>query len=864
MAPPFGTRALADQQNLNAKPKSTKQFELQVDPSQYLIPELVPGLHVDDVRNSDEEEEEEEDPEVIDHTRFGPEVPMMTRRRVEFDAALEAQEAERAERKAHKYKPTKKEELRYESDDSDGDDVLDCEALGPIHIENLRPLEREMYGNSAIRHFKDYNGQRARRFANVKLEYLSRIPPPWPRNNTPLDRAHYFCFQLDLDPLYELMECRNLILCVHSNLKLLGKDRFSILFKDALRPAVVMMQHIEREHIRNFKQNFDNKFLYVISWLNNQDLQSLRCRRQENFQMLYRITQDLTAKCSAFLECYDLGLDPSCTRPETYWRCLVHMLDLGLLSYIGRHVDPIDEQYLGVPKETFAIPGPFALPAPGESQTTGTAFPLESVSDEIARCNEKFQALNPISKFPPVAQVPLPAKIPIVAHELITLRRHPVAYLEEYLGEGNLWIFHLTSSPLPYAPLYLSSDVNALTNTWGSRWSGLHAARFGLGKIVAWFPNTRKPVVLDVEGIEDEEKIEAERLAGEREKKRIELEKKREEEGQKRRQEEGRKKQQEEAKEQVEIEEETGEGWTTVKKKKPAMAKQEPFIPFKATSAPLNTPAGPAKTKPNGKTRAIIRNLAKNQQSTPPASQSIPPEPSMSTSRATSISRTSTSSAVPESSRATTPLAAPNSPEPTQTSHPPIFAKAPKKPKKSKAAINKNLQASKPKPSPIKVAPFPLLTPPSSDSAPSPKTTTTITSHHFSRPSSSSPTTTSENQNQTHGPESGPIPSPTTSETEPPTSPLPPNLPISLPLARSIGFASFGSRPCISDFQIAPIPPNTSTRSECPSLGTSPGGSREGSPDRGMWDDGEGKDDGIGREEEGTAGRWKMVGRKGD
>ena len=49
MAPPFGTRALADQQNLNAKPKSTKQFELQVDPSQYLIPELVPGLHVDDV-----------------------------------------------------------------------------------------------------------------------------------------------------------------------------------------------------------------------------------------------------------------------------------------------------------------------------------------------------------------------------------------------------------------------------------------------------------------------------------------------------------------------------------------------------------------------------------------------------------------------------------------------------------------------------------------------------------------------------------------------------------------------------------------------------------------------------------------------
>lgn len=812
-----GTRLLflADH---GAEPDPTDEEEVEeLDPSKYLIPELL-GLHAEHVDNDDdddnnhdadsgddEETEEIEDPDEVDDTVFGRQLPLMTRRRVEFDAALETQEAERAERNARKYKPTKKEELRYESDDTDEEDVLDPLALGPIHIENLEPQEREMYGNSAIRHYKDYNGQRARRVANVKLEYRPKIPPPWPRNNTPLEKAHYFCLLLDLDPLYELMECRSLMLCVHSNVKQLGKDRFSILFKDALRPAVVMMQHVERDHIRSFKQNFDNNFLNVISWLNNQDMQGLRYRRQETYQKLYNLTRDLTAKCSAFLECYDLNLDPSRTRPETIWRCLVHTLDLGLLSYIGRHVDPIDEKYLGAPRDTFAIPGPFALPAAGEIKSADTA--LDSVPKEMALLNEKFQALNPISRCPPVAKVPLPAKIPTVEHELITLRRHPVAYLEKYLKEEPLWIFHLTSSPLPYAPLYLSADVNTLTNTWGPSWSGLHEATFGMGKIVAWFPSTRKPVVLDVEGIDDDEKKEKEKLAQAKEQRRMELERReRKRQEAKRREEEEKKKQGEEATNQKEAEQDTSDGWTTVTKKKPATWKpDQTSAPAKAAFYAVNPPSGPAtmvKPKLNAKNRANVRNmLSKTQQAAPPSI--------ISTSSATSTSRTDFQSA-----RVTTPLALPKRSEVAQSSHPPILAKAAKKSKKSynsnAAAIK--AEAQKPKPSPIRIAPLPLLTPRTTMAA----TTTQVQTQDQDHPVT--PATNSGHDLQF--PPSSPLPSPL------PTT----DIPISLPLALDIGFKSFGSRPCISDFQIEPIPPSTTSRSECPSLGTSPANSRQGSP----------------------------------
>ena len=826
-----------------AEPDPTDQEE-ELDPSNYLIPELL-GLHAEHVHHDahsgdDEEAEETEDPDEVDDTVFGRQLPLMTRRRVEFDAALEAQEAERAERNAHKYKPTKKEELRYESDDTDEEDVLDPLALGPIHIENLERQEREMYGNSAIRHYKDYNGQRARRVANVKLDYEPKISPPWPRNNTPLEKAYYFCVLLGLDPLYELMECRNLMLCVHSNVKQLGKDRFSILFKDALRSAVVMMQHVERDHIRNFKQNFDNNFLNVISWLNNQDMQGLRYRRQEIYQKLYHITRDLTAKCSKFLECYDLILDPSRTRPEAIWRCLVHTLDLGLLSYIGRHVDPIDEKYLGVPRQTFTIPGPFALPAAGEIKSADTV--LDSIPKEMALLDERFQALNPIMRCPPVAQVPLPAKIPIVEHELITLCRHPVAYLEKYLEESPLWIFHLTTSPLPYAPLYLSADVDTLTNTWGPGWGGLHEATFGMGKIVAWFPGTRKPVVLDVEGIDDDEKKEKERLAQEKEQRRLELERReRKRQEAKRREEEEQKKQGEEATKQKEAEQDTSDGWTTVTKKKPASGKpDQTSAPAKAAFSSLTPPSGPAtmaKPKLNAKNRANVRNmLAKTQQAAPPAAKAPPPMSTISTYRAACTSRTD-----PQSSRVTTPPAWSKSSEVAQSSYPPILAKAAKKSKKSDksnaAAIKAEVQKSKP--SPITIAPLPLLTPPASDSAPSPNikdwTSPPLTSATSLPPRTKLAATTTQNQIQDQGHPTYPSTTSGHGLQLPASSPLPSPLPateipISLPLALDIGFKSLGSRPCISDFQIEPIPPSTTSRSECPSLGTSPAGSRQGSP----------------------------------
>lgn len=140
------------------------------------------------------------------------------------------------------------------------------------------------------------------------------------------------------------------------------------------------------------------------------------------------------------------------------WYCVVHTLDLAVLSYSGAHIENFDDTYLEVRKESFEIPREFLVLGEFE-QPQGIGQPMF---------------------VPPV-----------------TLRRRSLQCLDNFLHR-DVWVFHTKPENVTgNGKLYLQTDVRTLADIWGPLWASCRKSKpgeiyefnVGNGTILPWSNN---------------------------------------------------------------------------------------------------------------------------------------------------------------------------------------------------------------------------------------------------------------------------------------------------------------------------------------------------------------------------------------
>ncbi len=251
------------------------------------------------------------------------------------------------------------------------------------------------------------------------------------------------------DPAYwafHILECRNLMLAVVSNIERLKRAQFcidsiNVLVLDPCRHHVAKLVGIEVSRIMSLHQSFEGALESILSRLTTNRIQESKI--EELTQMLSRQSIDLLRH---------LGL-PAGDSTVGQWRKAVLVLDLAIVSYSGAHIERFDQRFLSGEDLDFA------------KITSAWSY------DTLCR-------------------------------EGIILRRRSLCCLQRFLGVHRIWILQAQSRWEDDEDLYLSTSVEQFADIWGPTWEVKDAEdsdkvikyNAGIGAIVPWQADKDTPL----------------------------------------------------------------------------------------------------------------------------------------------------------------------------------------------------------------------------------------------------------------------------------------------------------------------------------------------------------------------------------
>ncbi|KAF4636038.1 hypothetical protein G7Y89_g2052 [Cudoniella acicularis] len=163
--------------------------------------------------------------------------------------------------------------------------------------------------------------------------------------------SHYVDHRMhhrQIEQLVHLIECRNVISGVWQNIKEMKQacycgDFISSLVCDSTRIGVARLVQIECSRIERLAIAFEACLLQVLSHHPTMVL----------LDIITTVSNDVSTACREVLTKIDINI-PDLDSKDV-WRCVVHILDVAVLSYVGAHT-----QFLGSETTTsVAVPGPF-------------------------------------------------------------------------------------------------------------------------------------------------------------------------------------------------------------------------------------------------------------------------------------------------------------------------------------------------------------------------------------------------------------------------------------------------------------------------------------------------------------------------
>ncbi|PMD59434.1 uncharacterized protein K444DRAFT_630214 [Hyaloscypha bicolor E] len=164
--------------------------------------------------------------------------------------------------------------------------------------------------------------------------------------------GHYTNHQMyhrAIEDLNHLIECRNIISAVWESLQQMRSIHYceefiSLIVLDSTRAGLARLVRIERSRIEQLALTFETCLFQVMS--------------QDPVMVLFgnvsELSKELTIACQELLLKLDVMI-PGAHDRKDIWRCVVHVLDMAVLSYTGAHT-----QFLGSHTITsVSLPGPF-------------------------------------------------------------------------------------------------------------------------------------------------------------------------------------------------------------------------------------------------------------------------------------------------------------------------------------------------------------------------------------------------------------------------------------------------------------------------------------------------------------------------
>lgn len=213
-----------------------------------------------------------------------------------------------------------------------------------MYIETLEQLEQQVYNRSALKYWSSWqidNGPNTELRRDSLMDFLEVTIPP--------SKAAEIVRLFDAsgsDLFLQWAACRSVLLNARENIKLLEnagycRKFFSIISLDPDRPEIARLRSISIANVDQLVSEFEIVFQKITQPENGQtSITSL-------------LSDGHVDTCRLILD--EVGLIPEETIPiESLWRQTVHLLDLGVISYAGAHIERIDEKYIG--KEISEIP----------------------------------------------------------------------------------------------------------------------------------------------------------------------------------------------------------------------------------------------------------------------------------------------------------------------------------------------------------------------------------------------------------------------------------------------------------------------------------------------------------------------------
>ena len=241
------------------------------------------------------------------------------------------------------------------------------------------------------------------------------------------------------DLAFHVLECRNLMLSVVSNIERMKQQKYcqgfmSMLTLDNKRSNVVNLVKLPTKEIRMLHRGFEDAIGQALSLMESSRLEkSLKVRGVR--ERISAKVQQMLQHCGLPLGFSDFG----------DWRRLVMVLDLAVISYAGTHQEDFAGRFLG-----------------------------ESL--DLAK-------ITPAWTYDPLAS------------KNIMLRRRRLRCLDKLL-QSPVWVFQDSSKWADRGALYLSTDLEAFADVWGPVWSvkpnddaaSIILYRVGFGLLCRWPP----------------------------------------------------------------------------------------------------------------------------------------------------------------------------------------------------------------------------------------------------------------------------------------------------------------------------------------------------------------------------------------
>ncbi|KAF1988769.1 hypothetical protein K402DRAFT_391471 [Aulographum hederae CBS 113979] len=287
-----------------------------------------------------------------------------------------------------------------------------------------RVVERRSYDETVIS------------FCNESSRSSTSGTPPSYQRKTPQDLAFW---------AFHILECRNLMLAIVSNLERMIRKRYSASSINALgidphRPNVARLVQISNDSIFKLHEAFESAIELVVASIESQD--------QTRSKDLRDAAQEISRLCDSIL--FDLGL-PKSSKDVGEWRKALLALDLAMISYSGAHIERFDHRILGEDLDLAKITAAWTYITDGS--------------------------------------------------EGVMFRRRSLRCLDKFLGGHQVWVLQPQSLWKDNSELYLSTNIEELHDIWGPIWAikpseeSEEILRYntGMGDIYAWPTDASTP-----------------------------------------------------------------------------------------------------------------------------------------------------------------------------------------------------------------------------------------------------------------------------------------------------------------------------------------------------------------------------------